>query len=183
MSFEDATSNVPRQRLRVSSLDVDPIETVEVWRNPTEFTTNVSVNWSRIQIPGLPHEPKHYIGTTNPVVPIELFYIARRPGDIDEMIGVQRFFDALAYPIEGGSMPRVLIAWPRTLALICTVNGVQTDFIQFARDGRPRVMRARVEFEEIQDGPGRTYQEIRELGWSRAGSREGRAFFIRGDAT
>lgn len=181
MSYSENTQSTPRQRLRISVLDVDPIETIEVYRNPTGFSVGVDVNWARMQVPGLPHEPKHYVGTSNPAIPFEFFYAASKPFEIDEMFDKQRLFDALAYPIEGGSMPRVLIQWPKTLTMICTLNSISTEFIEFARDGRPKVMAVRCELEEISDGAGRTYQEVRQFGWARAGSFSVRERFILGD--
>lgn len=179
--YSENTQATPRERMKLSSIDVDPIETIEVFRNPTELGFGFTVNWQRMQVPGLPHEPKHYINTSNPVIPLELFYNASRPGEIDDIMDKERFFEALAYPIEGGGMPRVLVQWPRTLAMIMSVNSVQVDMIEFARNMRPKVLRARIELEEITDGPGRTYQEIRQFGWARAGSFSARTPFIRGD--
>lgn len=181
MSYDENTQTTPQERMRLSSIDVDPIETIDVYRNPTELSFGIDVNWQRMQIPGLAHEPKHYICTSNFKLPLELFCVATKPGDIDEIMDKQRFFEALAYPIEGGGMPRVLIQWPRTLAIIATVNSVYTEILEFTRTMRPRVLRVRIEAEEISDGPGRTYQEVRQFGWARAGSFAAREPFIRGD--
>lgn len=182
LSDNASARSKPLARLQISSIDLDPIETVEVFRNPTSFTSGVRVNWHRFQIPGLSHEPKHYVNTSNPVIPIELFYRAIRPGEAEIIADKIRFFDSLAYPIEAGSMPRVLVKWPKIVGLIMTVNSVDTSYTRFARDGRAIEATQRVEFEEIRDSSLVTNQEVRRFGLARAGTLAGREFFLQGSS-
>lgn len=151
MSYEEAIRAAPE---RMSVTNLVTLELCPAMFNPTEFEHNLEVNWQRFTVPGLSHQPKHYINTNNPVFPFELFYRATTTNQLAEIQDKMRFFESLAYPISadrvsGGGPPRVLFQWPQTLALVCTLNSLSQRFQLFTLKGRVRVLRVRVELEEI----------------------------------
>lgn len=151
VAFEQALLGTP-DRMTVTNLVTQ--ETVTVQFNPTEFEHLVEVNWQRFTVPGLSHQPKHYVGTSNPTFPMELFYRATTNNQLKEIHDKIRFFESLAYPVSadtvaGGGPPRVLFRWPQMVAVVCTLNSLGQRFMIFTPRGKARVLRVRVEFEEI----------------------------------
>jgi hypothetical protein len=152
MSYEEAMQSRATAKMKVADLVTQ--EVVPVMFNPTEWEHGVRVNWHRFQIPGLSHQPKHYIGTENAKFSMELFYRATTLAELNEMDDKMRFFESLGYPVEAddvasGGPPRALFVWPKVASLVVTLNDLTTNFIMFTREGRPRVARVRVEIEEI----------------------------------
>lgn len=168
-------------RMSLSNLSVDPIETQTAWFNPEQFSTSTEVEWVKHAIPGLAYRPKHWIGTNNTTIPLELFHSTREPGDKTRLQEYARWYEALAYPLDDGSLPIVLFRWPRIAALTCTINSVKVDYRQFARDGAPRVVAISLELESYaSSGEAPTYQSVQQFGLVRSGSPGVRSGFLNG---
>jgi hypothetical protein len=166
--------------MSLSNLSTDPIETLTAWFNPTMLATSVAVEWVKHSIPGLAYRPKHYIGTDNTTVPLELFHRTREPGDKTRLQEYERWYQSLAYPLADGSLPIVLWRWPRVAALPCTINSVKTDYREFARDGAPKVLTVSLELESYTNGDAPTHESVKAFGLVRAGSPGVRSGFLNG---
>lgn len=167
-------------RMSLSNLSVDPIKTVIAWANPEKWSATIQVQWARHVIPGLSHQPKHYVSTANAVIPLEMFHATHQAGDKTSLQEFERWYESLAYPLENGSMPIVLFRWPRLAAVPCTVNTVTTSFEMFAADGAPRLMNVSLELETINSGAPQTYESVQATGWVRAGTSSTRRDFLNG---
>lgn len=150
-------------------------ETQEVFFNPTELQKQLSVNWTRQRVPGLPHEPLQYQNTSNLQVTLELYCQATdRAEDADLIDDFERFLMSLCYPsasadsIATGAPPRVLVVWPNVMSFQAVVAGnVQFRHTQFATDGRSLRYTATLPLEEIRDFR-LTSEDVRRQGTRRA---------------
>jgi len=178
-SWRSALDPVPEFKARVANLVTQ--EVVPVMFNPTEIETAIEVGWQRFTVPGLSHQPKHYVNTSNLSIPLSLFYRAVTLAQLDEMRDKRNFFESLAYPVASdqvvsGGPPRFLFIWPKHIALICTMNSVRQRDIAFTREGRPRIAQVNIEIEEIRNVRLLSF-DVRRFGHIRAGSRSAREFF------
>lgn len=183
MSYDEAMQLTPAARMKVANLVT--LEDVEVMFNPTEWEHLIELNWQRFTVPGLSHQPKHYVNTNNATFPMEFFYRATTLKQLDEMRDKMRFFESLCYPVAAqtvvsGGPPRVLFRWPKTAAIIATINSLSQRFVLFTREGRPRVARVRIEFEEIRSIR-LLSDDVRRFGLVRAGSTSTRERFDKGE--
>jgi hypothetical protein len=181
-SWRSALDPVPEFKARVANLVTQ--EDVPVMFNPTEIETAVEVGWQRFTVPGLSHQPKHYVNTSNTTIPLALFYRATTLAELDQMRDKRNFFESLAYPVESdqvvsGGPPRFLFIWPKHIALICTMNSVRQRDIAFTREGRPRIAQVNIEIEEIRNVR-LLSSDVRRFGHVRAGSRAARESFLGG---
>ncbi len=181
-SWRAALDRVPEFKARVANLVT--LEDVSVQFNPTELEHGLEVVWQRFTIPGLSHQPKHYVNTSNAVFPMNLYYRAHTLAQLDEMRDKRNFFESLAYPVASdqvvsGGPPRFLFIWPRHIALICTMNSLRQRDIVFTRKGRPRIARVQIEIEEIRSVPLMS-SDVRRFGLVRAGSLSSRKRFFVG---
>lgn len=182
-SWRSALDPVPEFKARVANLVTQ--EDVSVQFNPTEIEHAVEVGWQRFTVPGLSHQPKHYVNTSNATLPLALFYRAVTLDQLDEMRDKRNFFESLAYPVASdqvvsGGPPRFLFIWPQHIALICTLNSLRQRDIAFTRSGRPRIAQVNIEIEEIRNVR-LLSSDVRRFGLVRAGSREVRERFFSGD--
>ena len=173
-------SNPKPARMSLSNLSVDPIRTVEAMFNPTEWGTSIENDFTRHAVPGLSYRPKQYSGTSNSVIPLELFHVSSEVGDKTALQEYSRWYESLAFPLEDGLLPVVLFRWPRLAAVPCTVNSVQTRFQLCARDGAPRQLTVLLELETYNNGSPPTYESVGAFGWVRAGSPSVRTGFLDG---
>ncbi len=182
-SWREAMERVPGFKARVANLVTQ--EDVPVMFNPTELEHSIEVGWQRFTVPGLSHQPKHYVNTSNATLPMTLYYRAQTLAELDEMRDKRNFFESLAYPVASdqvvsGGPPRFLFIWPQHIALICTMNSLSQRDVMFARSGRPRITRVRIEIEEIRSVR-LLSSDVRRFGLIRAGTRRTREKFFSGD--
>lgn len=181
--YLEALERVPGFKARIANLVT--LEDVPVQFNPTELEHGVEVAWQRFTVPGLSHQPKHYVNTSNAVFPLSLYYRAHSLAELDEMRDKRNFFESLAYPVASdqvvsGGPPRFLFIWPQHIAIVCTLNSIRQRDIIFTRSGRPRVAQVSVEIEEIRSIR-LLSSDVRRFGLIRAGSRSNRELFFSGD--
>ena len=182
-TWREAMERVPGFKARVANLVTQ--EDVPVQFNPTELEHQIDLTWQRFTIPGLSHQPKHYVSTSNAKFPLTLFYRAHTLAQLDEMRDKRNFFESLCYPVASdqvvsGGPPRFLFIWPQHIALICTMNSLSQRDILFTRSGRPRVAQVRIEIEEIRKVR-LLSSDVRRFGLIRAGSQQTRERFFSGD--
>lgn len=146
-------------------------ESIECLFNPTQLVEKLQVNWNRLTVPGLSHEPLQFKNTSNRQLSNVEFYLdrvfaAEQPGDVN-ILDFRAFLRALTVPPEGTegvaatAPPRVLFIWPSVVTVECVVASVEFQYKQLAVDGMVLVYTASVSFEEILDTRV-TSEELRE---------------------
>lgn len=163
--------------------------------NPESVDSRIRVNWNKHVSLGASMERMHFKNTSNVTFAMELLVnrmiLAKRfraAGKIDpgifpiirnEFDDYRKFLLSLCYPRGTPndpvrrSPPRVLILWPRFLAIEAVVTSMSFRDESFAENLEPISFRATVEFEEIRDFR-LTSNVIRRSGFIRAaGARSG----------
>jgi len=167
VSLDAALARAPRCLL----VNVTSGESLECLFNPTQVTEKLQVNWNRLAVPGLSHEPLQFKNTSNRQLSGVEFYLDRlfateQPGDVN-IRDFLAFLRALTVPPAGTegvpatAPPRVLFIWPSVLTVECVVASVEFHHKHFASDGSVLVYTAVVSFEEILDTRV-TSEELRE---------------------
>lgn len=135
-------------------------ETQSCLFNPTQFIERVAVNWTRLAVLGLSHQPLQYQGTGNRQLPsmefyLDKFFAAAAPGDrdIDDFRSFLRALTVPPTPVVGTptAPPRTLFLWPRVLTMETVLADLEFGYRQFAVDASVLVYVATVTFEEILD--------------------------------
>ncbi len=167
MTLEAAIARPPRCHL----VNVSTAESIDCLFNPTQLVEKLQVNWNRLAVPGLSHEPMQFKNTSNRQLSGVEFYLdrlfaAEQPGDVN-IRDFRAFLRALTVPPAGtegvpaSAPPRVLFVWPGVLTVESVVASVEFHYKQFANDGSVLVYTAVVSFEEILDARV-TSDELRE---------------------
>jgi Contractile injection system tube protein len=158
MSF----ATVVRRAPRVLLVNESSHESMSCLFNPTELLERVAVNYSRLSVVGLSHQPLQYGSTGNRELPglefyVDKFFASARADDMDVM-SFAGFLRALTVPAAlpdatSGAVapPRVLLLWPNVLTLEAVVTSLELAFRQFGADGGALVYVATVTFEEVRD--------------------------------
>lgn len=127
--------------------------------NPAELNETISVNYTKIVVPGLSHTRKHYINTDDVKYDFELFAHCLDGSGPDGLNAIQedrRFLYSLTHPrgaqsIREGGPPRVLFIWPKLISLTCVVTGLAFNYTMFNAWGAPVAWKAKVTLEQIRD--------------------------------
>jgi hypothetical protein len=157
MSIARAIVRPPRCVL----VNVGTGEAVECLFNPTQLTERVSVNYNRLTVPGLSHQPLQYQSTGNRTVPNVEFYLDRyfavSQPEAPEILAFRSFVRALTVPPAGThgvvdtAPPRALVVWPNVLTVEAVVTDVEFQYRQLGVDNTVLIYTAQVTFEEILD--------------------------------
>ena len=157
MSLAAATARPPRCAL----VNVTTGEHIEALFNPSQVTEKVSVNYNRLSVLCLSHQPLQFQSTGNRTFGGVDFYLDRRfaqaqPGSPD-ILDFRAFVLALTVPPTGTegvaetAPPRTLIIWPGLLTVEAVLTEVEFSYQELAVDGTVVVYTATVAFEEILD--------------------------------
>jgi len=129
-------------------------EALQCLFNPTQLSEKVQVNWSRLSVIGLDHQPLHYQGTGNRQVSslefyVDKFFASEGHGDPD-ILAFRNFLRAFTRPAETElEPPHALIVWPGVLTLEGVVTELEFQYRQFGSDGNVLVYAAVCGFEEV----------------------------------
>jgi len=161
---------------RLHLVDLRTGEDLEVQFNPEQLELVVGPVWKRLEVPGLPHQPQQYVGTTNAAFTLDLYCMGHTTQFRQSIEDFERFLLSLCYPSEGadsvanGAPPRVLVVWPRFLSMTCIVGGpVNFRHQRWALDGGVTRYMASVPLEEIRDVR-LTSEDVRRVGLRRSGN-------------
>lgn len=162
---------------RMSFTNVSTTESFEAQFNPAELGEKIAVNYARLAVMGLSHEPLQYQRTGNHTFDFELALRVyddngnRRVTIVDQ----RRFLLSLCYPrrgatnVIGGAPPRVLFVWPNLASLTSVIASLDFKHTLFGRDGTPYHSQVKVGLEEIRDF--RLFSEdVRKTGTQRPGT-------------
>lgn len=170
MSIEDAAKKP--QRMTLTNMHTG--EPMEVQFNPEQLPEELTVNYTRLTVPGMSHQQIQYINTNNHGFTLELFLEALGGERSQEKLEDQRnFILSLMYPVAGasdvpgGAPPRVLFVWPRLATFTAVVTRARFIHTHFASTGAPIRTTATVELEEVRDGR-LTSEEVRATGTRRS---------------
>lgn len=157
MSLSAAVARPPRCAL----VNVVTGEHIEALFNPSQLSEKVQVNYNRLAVPGLSHQPLQFQSTGNRTFAGLDFHLDRRfaqaqPGS-PEILEFRAFLLALTVPPSGTegvvqtAPPRTLIIWPGLLTVEAVLTEVEFSYRELAVDGTVLIYTASVEFEEILD--------------------------------
>jgi hypothetical protein len=156
MGLSSAIARPPRCLL----VNLTTQETIQCLFNPTQLVEKISVNWSRLPVLGLSHQPLQYLGTGNRQLPGVEFYLdksfaSEAPGDAD-IDDFRNFLRSLTLPpasadVGNTTPPRVLLLWPKVLTIEAVITELEFQYRQLARDGSVLVYTATCTVEEILD--------------------------------
>lgn len=154
MSLDAAT----QRPARMSIANVSSGESVEAQFNPTELEEALEINWARLAVPGLSHQPLQFVHTGNTKFTLELNFEVQDPtATLDRIHFSRRFFQSLCYPrrgaedVIGGGPPRALFVWPNVISLTCVVTALSFKYGRFNLEGTPIQFTAKLTLEEIRD--------------------------------
>lgn len=141
---------------RMSIANMASGDSIEAQFNPTEFEETLEVNWARLTVPGLSHQPLQFINTGNAKFSLELYFDAAST-KFDTFALARRFLQSLCYPkrgaqdVIGGGPPRALFVWPDVISLSCVLTSLSFKHARFNAQGVPIQYSAKVSLEEIRD--------------------------------
>lgn len=178
--FPDDMSALVHQPIRMWLTNIDTTEEMTAHCNPAEIEEKLTVNYARLAVMGLSHQPLQYQNTSNQKLDFTLLFrwAGASKNRVKDMKDAKKFIYSLCYAkrgastIAGGAPPRVLFIWPNYAALTCVIVDLGFRTVQFARDGSPLISECKVQIEEIRDV--RLFSDdVREVGLERAGGGEG----------
>ncbi len=168
MSLEEATA----APARMSLVDLHTGESMEMQFNPEELPEEVSVNWTRLTVPGMSHQQIQFVNTNNHTFSLELYYRATSEEEALRNKQAKHFLLSLCYPSESagdvatGGPPRVLFVWPSSVSMVVVVTKVRIQNKRFSQKGLVLSFSASLEVEEVRDGR-LTSEQVRAYGTQR----------------
>ncbi len=146
---------------RCSLVNIETAESIDCLFNPMQLSEKVQVNWNRLTVPGLSHQPLQFQSTGNRQLPSVEFYLnrffaAEQPSDVD-ILEFRGFLRALTVPpkatkgVAATAPPRTLFLWPNVLTIEAVLTGLEFQYKQFGQDGSVLVYTATASFEEVLD--------------------------------
>lgn len=149
---------ISRRPTRMSIANTATGDSIEAQFNPSDFEEALEVNWARLTVPGLSHQPMQFINTGNVKFNLELnFDAAGDTTGIEQFKLARRFLQSLCYPrrgaqdVIGGGPPRALFVWPNVVSLTSVLTGLSFKYGRFNIEGTPIQYTAKVALEEIRD--------------------------------
>jgi hypothetical protein len=157
VGLQIASSRPPRCELANTTTG----ETIECLFNPTQFNEKVQVNYTRLAVQGLSHQPLQYQNTGNRQMSgvefyLDKFFAKAQPNDPD-IVDFSNFLRALTVPPSGAQTvlqtapPHLLFVWPSVLTIETVITDLEFQYRQFASDASVLVYTATCAFEEILD--------------------------------
>ena len=138
-------------------VNLTTFERIKAQFNPMTLQRAVAVNWSRVTIPGLSHQPLHYSHTSNEQLRSVQFLMDSHAGQGYDVRNFEGFVMALTVPpeqVDGVTQaypPRCLFVWPSVLSFEFVVTSVGSTYQLFYPAGGVRSMALNVGFERIAD--------------------------------
>lgn len=130
--------------------------------NPTEFETQIGVEYGRKRPLGHPHSNLQYGGTDNLVLSIEFFLLTQTRENHADNVNFRNFIHGFLYPfrdsssVSTGSPPRLLFIWPNVCSLTTRVTNINTRFVRFRR----------TDLAAVQQVISCTFEECRDFRWT-----------------
>lgn len=135
-------------------------ESVSVQFNPGKIKIGSPVKWKEFIVPGMSHQPLHYLYTGNVHMQFKLRFIAHaEDGDtgIKKNLDTMYYLESLKYPKRGATTitdagpPRVLVVWPNFLSLTCVIKKLDHEITRFNLDGIPIDFESKLDIMAIRD--------------------------------
>ena len=168
MSLTEATAG-PRQRMTLTNIETN--ETLEVQFNPEQWRSQLAVNFARKVVQGFSSHALQYGSTGNRTFELEFFHIGHTVEELGRINDGRLFLESLCYvPRDersaAATTPRVLLIWPRFVAMQVKVVSHADVVFRFGRSGQPTAFRIRMGFEEDLDRR-LTMEDVRLQGYER----------------
>ncbi len=137
-------------------VNVETGEHLECLFNPTQLTEKWQVQWNRLVVPGLSHQPLQFQSTGNRQLAniefyLDRFFASEQPSAPD-ILQFRDFLGALTVPGNGSEMsapPRTLLIWPGFVTIEAVLTEVEFQYRQFALDGSVLVYTATCSLEVV----------------------------------
>lgn len=151
------TGTLLEERQRMAITDLNNGQSLFVQFNPTEFTENLAVNYSRHVVPGLSHQVMQYVSTENDKFEFDLFFAADTRAQVVQNLAARRQIQSYHYPratdnqLIGAGPPRLLFVWPQFISLTCVIVNSSFVYQKFSPSGLPIQFTASIALEEIRN--------------------------------
>lgn len=123
---------------------------------PLKVQEELSVEFERLKVLGLSHQPLQYSQTNNHKVTLS-FDFNGDPKQGQTAADQRRFLLSNCYPsrsarnVKSGGPSGVVVDWPELFSLVCVQLSVKMDHELFKKTGGSRKFTAQVVFEELRD--------------------------------
>ena len=159
----DASAQVPN-RMEIANLRTG--EVVSAQFNPEELKETLQVNYERLEILGMSHQPLQYKNTGNLQIAFDLGFDALSSRNVElsgTAVGggdphlMRRYLLSLCYPprgpqdVLGGGPPTLLFMWPHIWTVHCKMTKLDITHKRFALSGIPTLFVATVTIEQISE--------------------------------
>lgn len=151
------TATLLERKARMCITNLSTGLTFEAQFNPTEFSENIEVNYSRHTVPGLSHQVMQYVNTNNETFEMELFFVADTREQAIRNLANRRLLSSYCYPkrqqdaLIGGGPPRLLFVYPTFISLTCVMVSVSFTYQRFSPSGIPIQFTAGITLEEMRN--------------------------------
>lgn len=123
---------------------------------PPKITEELSSNFEKLKVLGMSHEPLQYAATANHKLslPLELNGDPKKGQTAAEQ---RRFLLSNQYPsrssrnVKSGGPSGIVVDWPNLFSLVCVQMKIAIEHELFNRDGSPRKLNVKLDFEELRD--------------------------------
>ena len=137
-------------------VNVDSGESMECLFNPGQLSEKWQVQWNRLVVPGLSHQPLQFQSTGNRQLTslefyLDRFFAAENPSAPD-ILQFREFLGALTVPTGSDGLsapPRTLLIWPGFVTVEGVLTEVEFQYRQFALDGSVLVYTATCSLEVV----------------------------------
>jgi len=135
---------------RITLLNHETDELIEVPIRPDILSEQVEVNYSRATVIGLTHQPLQYLGTANRKIPSITFQVDQHfAGEGEDIETLRNFLMAATVEEEGRAGPaRITMVWPKAMTFTGVITSLRISRERFGSDGRVTGYSATVTFEE-----------------------------------
>ncbi len=137
-------------------VNVDSGESLECLFNPAQLTEKWQIQWNRLVVPGLSHQPLQFQSTGNRQLAniefyLDRFFAAENPSAPD-ILQFREFLGALTVATGSDGLsapPRTLLVWPGFVTVEGVLTEVEFQYRQFALDGSVLVYTATCTLEVV----------------------------------
>jgi hypothetical protein len=146
-----------RRPPKVELVNLDTLESVQCQFNPASLERSITINYSRITVPGLSHQILQYSSTSNfklPGLQFRFEQVLDRAYSLSNFVGFMHSFTASPLGTSGvvsTRPPRILFVWPHFITMEAVVLSIKEKYDMFFTDGTPRSLVVTLDFEEIRD--------------------------------
>jgi hypothetical protein len=152
---------------------------------PAALEAALEVEYARITVPGLSHQPLQFVRTGNLVYTMELYFRATTPDELASLKIAEKFLHSACYPrgdassVATGAPARLMFVWPHLVTITAVITGLGFNYSRFSTECHATAFTVRLTLEEILDVR-LLAEQVWQLG-TRRGSNDGLWQMVHGD--